>query len=243
MKAFLIVCFACLCLPVWASVGVDSTPATQPAQAAVTLDVSVSTGTTATYMPARPSTQRVTVQRVAPKNISAADQCEIDKLIAHYGISGENARFLREQLPIAISTGMIDARDSRGVIILNQSATHYVAMLQTYLAVMNGTDWYVNIPRQCLPPFTPGQSCPDLCAPTFCTDFSCEKVCAVAGTAIGAREFGSEAKSSETLVAGFNRSTFKEREHRKWCPPDNCPEEGPGPGGGPTPPPPPCDVP
>lgn len=120
------------------------------------------------------SSQRLIVQRVnSYRHWFNYDSVEVNSYLDSHkkdlmkrDPSGRNYNALRVGLPQIIGNGTIDARNQNGRLILNQSTSHYLALIQSYYGVTEGTDWYVNVPIQPIqklefPAFN-GGSIPDL---------------------------------------------------------------------------------
>lgn len=107
------------------------------------------------------SSGRVTVQKVNKYRFwREDDQRVIDVYLAcHPKLSRDNKRCLAIALPQLVGAGIIDARKN-GCLVLNQEPRHYFAMIQVYYGMLNGLDWYVNVPA------------PEPCPPL--PEFTCE---------------------------------------------------------------------
>lgn len=193
------------------------------------------------------ATSKVTVQRVA--QLRVLEWWEEDAFPRFRRVyptasgSAERAHFL-----VQIDQSHVQKiYDKCGRLIggkLNRKPADYDADYQTFTQLYNRTDWYVNVPRQELPPFQAGA--PN--APLSGLNLSLDIESAPAPRAVsGAYRFGSEASASEVTVAavGFvHREDQPRQKEPKPCPkPEPKPVPCP-PAPKPVPPPPtPCPTP
>jgi len=218
-------------------------------QSYVAVDEESTTSTNNAVSTSSTTTQETVQIKNTYKYWRSGDEVVIANYLAKHKakLNSENYNVLRVGLRQIVGDGSVDARDSRGTLILNQPTKHYIQMIQElYKLTSGGLDFYVNHTEQPqapvqkleLPAFA-GGSIPDL-AIKECLPFEKPKereksLCAVPQIPTGAvAVFHPGDRQESTIAYGSKSWTNIPRPKCIVKPPETCDPNGTPPSKPPT---------